>query len=73
MTHTLLLTVKRAVLGNQFCSAITAAGLYRISTARNAMGAKQLILNAFPPYPEIIEHSIWRSSTDNQASSEVRS
>jgi hypothetical protein len=33
--------------------------LYRISTAHNSSGRNRLFLNAFPPYPEIIEHSIW--------------
>jgi len=32
--------------------------LYRISTTHYLNGRKRLFLNAFPPYPGIIRHSI---------------
>ena len=40
----------------------TGSHLYRISTDANSNGGNRLFLFAFPPYPEIIEHSIWVSS-----------
>ena len=36
--------------------------LYRISTEHNSNDAKRLFLHTFPPYPEIIQNSIWVSS-----------